>query len=148
MAHFAAAIDTLAIWRNPEPSPTMRRHCSTCSWLRAGGTSHPLSGGAGPVQSQPDPLAGGIHLVGSLGQHRAPEELRCGAPLPGVYAVPDGHDADIGAGLTPPGCGPPSSKFLESLSRKATTMVSPSWTRVISSCQLGRWKVRPLATSE
>ena len=37
-------------------------------------------------------------LAGPLGQHRPPEELRRGAPLPGVYDFPAGHDADVAPG--------------------------------------------------
>ena len=42
----------------------------------------------------------------------------------------------------------PSSKFRENRSRKATTMVSPGWTRDNRSSQPVRFMVRPLATSE
>ena len=86
---------TRAMWRNPVPSLAIRRHCSACSWLSAGGRPIRFSAGAGPVQSQPDPLAGRIHLVGSLSQHRAAEELGRGASLPGVDVFPNGHDADV-----------------------------------------------------
>ena len=58
----------------------------------------------------PDPLAGRIHLVGSLCQHRPSEELRRDAPLPGVDVLPAGHAAEVvlmesavGSQLTQPG---------------------------------------------
>ena len=62
------------------------------------GTPHPLSAGAGPVQPQPDTLAGRIHLIGALDQHRPAEELCRGAALPAVDVLPDGHDADVATG--------------------------------------------------
>ena len=46
---------TRAMWRNPEPSSAIRRHCSTCSGVKVGGrpTFFPL------------PM---VHVVGALGQ--------------------------------------------------------------------------------
>ena len=60
--------------------------------------SHLLSIDTGPVQTHSDPLAGRINLVGPLGQHRTAEELRRGAPLPGVNVLLDGNDADVAPG--------------------------------------------------
>ena len=148
---------TISPWLASSPSPgrsdanpRLTGHTPTLFGLFMGQlrrASHPLSAGAGPVQPQPDPLAVRIHLAGPLCQHRLAEELRRGTPLPGVYVFPDGHDADVGRDSSA-WMRTPSSKFRESRSKNATTMVSPSRTRAISSCQPGRCGLLALATSE
>ena len=44
--------------------------------------------GPGPIQPHADALAGRLHLVVPLGQHRPPEEVGGGAAIPGVDLLP------------------------------------------------------------
>ena len=89
---------TRAMWRNPAPSPAIRRHSSACSWLNAGGrpSRFPLA----QARSSPSRIRSLAEypLVGPLGQQRPAEELRRGAPLTGVDVFPGGHDADVAPG--------------------------------------------------
>ena len=50
--------------------------------------------GPGPFQACFYRFAGGLHLVGSLGEHHPAEELGHGAVVGSVDTFPDGHDAD------------------------------------------------------
>ena len=49
----------------------------------------------GPLQACLYPFAGGLHLVGPLGQHHPAEELGRGAVVVSVDALSDGHDTDV-----------------------------------------------------
>ena len=132
----------------PEPRSLVGHSPALLNLLRGQGgrLADAASLAPGPGLSVPDPLAGGVHLVGaraSMARRKyLPEAMESRVSMLSRMATMPMSRSIRSAWMRTP-----SSKLRLNRSRKATAMVSPGRTTSIRSCQPERSWERPVATS-